>query len=872
MGMSSSQARLLNLTARMHQIEYKAAKLEAQKLQMANESVRVYNEYLNALDATKIQAFTLATDGTLSAQNVTLAALENVSNNFAKTLYLTEPETGKMYITNAMKTKYHLDGSGVVGDEVTFMHTAGFESVILGYDSVANTTPTITYTGADNYIGATTVTRQVPVTPPTVGFQEVDPINVNVPADAISMSTVNISDNFDTTKTYSISSAADLVKLKTMTNDGKDTQGVNFVLTQDIYMDGVTGWEGIGKGATNNYTNAFKGIFDGNGFTVYNLSGSNGLFGAVYGNQGSVTDVHAITPATYGVVKNVNVSNANVTSTGSNRGVLAGYVRNAYIENVSVSGSITGAGWVGGVSGQNEYSVIKNATSAANVNATSSCIGGLIGHDTSGTVVNCVSSGDVIGGSNVGGLIGHEHNGGSGQIYSCSANNSSVRRQNGDTSTVGIFIGAVDNSCTATVTDSKYNSAAGVTNTVGSGAGNVQSANSGDAALVAAQMKNVLTTEIKLPTQAAMKTNIAMVIDKAGITVPANFATKLQQWLTPFYTQDPLLNDGSLKENSLKLASINNYINAYLEHNQNPDIVQKLVNDIVNKSLAATTAYQKDYTITQEYEYTCYELPSSPNATKTFELTTGSVENIAGNLYTALRKNGHADTLIYSSDVVNVQNWLKNKVGSTSAAQKVNLAEINSYVTGILNGSITDTTELENMYNAFSANTGYTYPAAKKIYPSNATTYNITLEQHDQACESDWNTDLPEVVEALEFYQRIKNGYILVDDTQANSNEYLTNIVNAGAAIFNEVDKRTKTSFETSVSINTGLQEVSDETLLRKAEAKYEADMRKIDRKDRMYDTELAALDNERNAIKSEMETLKTVAKDNVERTFKLFG
>ena len=36
MGLSASQARLLSLTARMHDIEYKAQKLEAQKLQMAN--------------------------------------------------------------------------------------------------------------------------------------------------------------------------------------------------------------------------------------------------------------------------------------------------------------------------------------------------------------------------------------------------------------------------------------------------------------------------------------------------------------------------------------------------------------------------------------------------------------------------------------------------------------------------------------------------------------------------------------------------------------------------------------------------------------------------------------------------------------------
>ena len=77
MGMSSSQARLLNLTARMHQIEYKAAKLEAQKLQMANESRRVYENYLNALDARKIQYKFIKADGALDYKDATLASLEN---------------------------------------------------------------------------------------------------------------------------------------------------------------------------------------------------------------------------------------------------------------------------------------------------------------------------------------------------------------------------------------------------------------------------------------------------------------------------------------------------------------------------------------------------------------------------------------------------------------------------------------------------------------------------------------------------------------------------------------------------------------------------------------------------------------------------
>ena len=77
---------------------------------------------------------------------------------------------------------------------------------------------------------------------------------------------------------------------------------------------------------------------------------------------------------------------------------------------------------------------------------------------------------------------------------------------------------------------------------------------------------------------------------------------------------------------------------------------------------------------------------------------------------------------------------------------------------------------------------------------------------------------------------------------------------------------------EVNIATDTSLQEVSDETLLKKAEAKYEADMRKINQKDKKFDTDLAAMDAERNAVKTEMDTLKSVAKENVDRTFKLFG
>lgn len=127
-----------------------------------------------------------------------------------------------------------------------------------------------------------------------------------------------------------------------------------------------------------------------------------------------------------------------------------------------------------------------------------------------------------------------------------------------------------------------------------------------------------------------------------------------------------------------------------------------------------------------------------------------------------------------------------------------------------------------------------------------------------------------------------------ITQTSGNFEDLITNIINSGqvtivsnkteigtTAVTGEFLQPTDEGyhiFETSVATNTNLQEVTDTSLLKKAEAKYEADMKKIDLKDRKYDSDLAALDAERNAIKQEMETLKTVAKENVERTFKLFS
>ena len=127
MGLSSSQARLLNLTARMHQIEYKAARLEAMKLQMANESTRVYEDYLDALDKTKIQIKVLNTDGSVTYQDMT-----NYSD-----------------FTNA---GYALNYNGVVYDGTTKAYLANNGK----YVSTSPITVSAADAAANKYPGATT--------------------------------------------------------------------------------------------------------------------------------------------------------------------------------------------------------------------------------------------------------------------------------------------------------------------------------------------------------------------------------------------------------------------------------------------------------------------------------------------------------------------------------------------------------------------------------------------------------------------------------------------------------------------------------------------------------------------------------------------
>ncbi len=83
MGMAASQARLLTITARLHDVEYKAQSIQNAKIQLATQSDQVYQDYLAALDAT-----------TLTVRD---ANGNNIQANFNNLFGKNAVETGKNY-------------------------------------------------------------------------------------------------------------------------------------------------------------------------------------------------------------------------------------------------------------------------------------------------------------------------------------------------------------------------------------------------------------------------------------------------------------------------------------------------------------------------------------------------------------------------------------------------------------------------------------------------------------------------------------------------------------------------------------------------------------------------------------------------------
>ena len=230
---------------------------------------------------------------------------------------------------------------------------------------------------------------------------------------------------------YQIANGAELAYLASSVNSGESYEEKNFVLTANIDLNGLP-WTPI----ANSFSDAllggsdyrvFAGNFDGNGYTISNVSiGSEtapleadvlGLFGAT---EGKISNLNLDTVSIHGIAKIASIG-AVVGFAGGLVGYSGGSIENCHVTGLTMdmsapSNVYAAAYWVGGLVGAldgtqliNECSVSGGITEKAGKGS----IGGLIGelgkaakitYSRSNVTVNVKA--DSRGGADVGGFIG----------------------------------------------------------------------------------------------------------------------------------------------------------------------------------------------------------------------------------------------------------------------------------------------------------------------------------------------------------------------------------------------------------------------------------------------------------------------------------
>ncbi len=693
MGLSSSQARLLNLTARMHQIEYKAARLEAQKLQMANESKRVYEDYLNALDATKIQYKSLNTDGSVTYHDASYYDLCFGSSSEQYGLF--SVENGFMYVPQAIKTAYENSDSA-----------EEFASALSNY-----TPPAVSDQN-------TTVTPTVPSNP--------------TPTPTPSSNT-NIILNMNDTKSAAISSSPVTLTLKDTFNGGD----YSYTITSDSNQN-----------ATFTYLKNGRLVIKGDNLSI-TASASQADDIILLGNNNTVNTADGNDKIRIGGAQDSSYSSHEQQSSGNK--IFAGS-GNDYIQVYKGSNNT--------ISGEGGTDTLLSYTS-----------------NTVSGIEKTVSSYNSTDG-NLDWIMQRYY--GDCQFLSLvnSINNKGQFRNyfsitdNGSNWTVKF----IKSGATTTVYPSDITSDASI------GDKDISVLEAGFKKLISAEGYNMNGTN----------TDDYSTGDSKNFHIVSKYVLGIDNCVTVGFNQI-LFND------------------LWAQYQNGT------VSNLVIGTKQSETEVDHDLGIMEQHAY--------------------SVINVTSDTVTVVNPHDNKDSITLKK--ADFYNFFGSIILYGDSYDYVNS---NYKITNGIASSAPNSSD-----NEIYIQTNYVFGAE-----------TMTSAQKYQYF--------------INIYNAIKSagGCEIVPDNMIQNKDWLVNVINGGFGYLKMVSKNEWV--DTSVATNTSLQEISDEVLLKKAEAKYEADMKRIDLKDRKYDTDLAAFDAERNAIKQEMETLKTVAKDNVERTFRLFS
>lgn len=256
----------------------------------------------------------------------------------------------------------------------------------------------------------------------------------------------------DKNNVYLIRSAEELAWFSDQVFWGKSN--INAKLIANIDLSNQP-WTPIGD-----YSQRYRGIFDGNGFTVSGLMIAEdaepasyvGLFG--YLEKGSIRDL-TVQGSTYGE---------------SYVGGIVGSLNNGTIDHCSFNGTVTATYlYIGGISGYNLKGTVSNCANYGNISTTGEYnVGGIVGNNF-GTIEGCYNAGQVCGNTYVGGITGHN-------FFGFTTNSYNIGMITGN-DYVGGIVGCLDNISENIRTEVKNCYSVGAINSGGAKTGGVIGSN-----------------------------------------------------------------------------------------------------------------------------------------------------------------------------------------------------------------------------------------------------------------------------------------------------------------------------------------------------------------------------------------------------------
>ena len=249
--------------------------------------------------------------------------------------------------------------------------------------------------------------------------------------------------------TISISSPAQLAGFVELVNDGNTYKGYTVTLHSSLDLNGEE-WTPIATGARSGSSPSensfkFKGIFDGNGNTIYNLSITTdpkdnpnqaiGLFGIVDGgtvmnlkfenvdinvpsSEMAAAAVGMLTGG--GTVSGIEVVSGSIKAIRGNGAVVGRMTKSGTIEECINRAAVSGTGAnVGGIVGAAYYTedgstmTIDDCHNYGTVSGTAGVVGGIVGLSAA-NVSNCTNEAAITGnGADVAGIVAEQQNAGS---------------------------------------------------------------------------------------------------------------------------------------------------------------------------------------------------------------------------------------------------------------------------------------------------------------------------------------------------------------------------------------------------------------------------------------------------------------------------